>query len=199
MFRRVGLENNLDKTNDLVCTPGYICGKWSELSYKRRASLEGEKFRERKRARVSCTVCGVTVAVSSLKEHMERQHGRSTLHMREAKIWGGGGGPFTYVVFFSRVLKVARWPVIGCPAVAHNMVWMREHFRHFLSWIAVVQEDREPLPFCNLCGTHIPVGRLLKHHRTKQCDWNIQMRWKRRDVAIASRCMEASFSLTMLE
>ena len=28
MFRRVGLETNLEKTKALVCTPGYIWGKW---------------------------------------------------------------------------------------------------------------------------------------------------------------------------
>ena len=66
------LEPNLDKTKALVCTPGYIWGKWSDESYTRIATREGETFRERKRARVSCKVCGVTVAALSLKGKMVR-------------------------------------------------------------------------------------------------------------------------------
>ena len=41
--------------------------------------------------RVSCTVCGVTVVVSSLKGHMLRQYGRSKPQTREMEIGGGGG------------------------------------------------------------------------------------------------------------
>ena len=52
------------------------------------------------------------------------------------------------------------------------------------------------LPHCDLCGMHMPAGRLLKHHRTKRYERNMQMRWRRRDVAIASRCKEVMLSLT---
>ena len=69
-------------------------------------------------------------------------------------------------------------------------------YRHFFSQITVVQEGRESLPRCDLCGMHIPAGRLPKHQRTQRYNHNIQMRWWRRDVAISSRCAEASFSLT---
>ena len=62
MFRRMGLETKMENTKALVCTPGYIWGKWSEAAYKRRAIGEGGNFRERRRMRVICTVCGVTVA-----------------------------------------------------------------------------------------------------------------------------------------
>ena len=40
------MDTNLEKTKDLVCTPGYIWGKWSEAANKRRAIREGENFRE---------------------------------------------------------------------------------------------------------------------------------------------------------
>ena len=54
----------------------------------------------------------------------------------------------------------------------------------------------EPLPCCNLCGMHMTEGRLLKHQRTQRYDRNTQMRWRRRDVAIERRCIEADFILT---
>ena len=62
------------KTKLMVCTPGFIWGKWGELAYKQRATGEGEIFIERKKMRVSCTVCSVTVAASYLKAHMVRSH-----------------------------------------------------------------------------------------------------------------------------
>ena len=77
MFRRMGLETNLEKTKALVFTPGYIWGEWSDAAYKGRATGNRETFRERKRARVSCTVCRVTVAAYSLKGNILSQHGRN--------------------------------------------------------------------------------------------------------------------------
>ena len=53
MFRRLGLDTNLEKTKALVCIPRYIWGKWIEAVYKHTATGEGETFRERKRLRVS--------------------------------------------------------------------------------------------------------------------------------------------------
>ena len=32
MFRRVGIDTNLEKTKALVCTPRYIWGKWRGAS-----------------------------------------------------------------------------------------------------------------------------------------------------------------------
>ena len=58
----------------MVCTPGLIWGMWGESSYKRRATGDGANFRKRKKMRVSCTVCGVMVEASYLKDHMERSH-----------------------------------------------------------------------------------------------------------------------------
>ena len=68
--------------------------------------------------------------------------------------------------------------------------------RNLFARIAVVQEGREPLPRCDLCGMHMPEGLILKHQQTKRCDRNTHMRWRSRDVTIASRCEEATFSLT---
>ena len=69
-------------------------------------------------------------------------------------------------------------------------------FRHLFAGIAVVQEGRELLPHCDLCGMHMPSGRLLKHQRKKRCERNTQMRWRRKDVVISIQCKGATFSLT---
>ena len=76
------------------------------------------------------------------------------------------------MVDFPWVPKTVICPVSGCTEVAHSAVWMREHFmyRHSFARIAVVQEGREPLPHCDLCGMFMLERRLLKHHQTKWCD-----------------------------
>ena len=102
------------------------------------------------------------------------------------------------MVSFPWVLKTVICLLTGYPAVAHSAGQLREHFmwRHFFSRIVVVQEGKEPLTLCNLCGMHMPAGRLIKHHKTQRCDRNTQIRWRRREFAITSRCAEVSFSLT---
>ena len=43
---------------------------------------------------------------------------------------------------------------------------------------------------------YMPEVRLIKHQQTQTCNSNTQMLWMRRDVAITSRCAEATFSVT---
>ena len=102
------------------------------------------------------------------------------------------------MVSFPRILQLVRYPVPGFPVVAHSSGRLREHFmyQNKLSQVAVVQEVNKPLPCCNFCGVHIPVGRLIKNSWTAQCDKNTQIRWQRRDVAIAENFKGGNFSLT---
>ena len=90
MFRQMGLEKNLEKAKAMVCTPGFIWGKWGELAYKRKATGGRETFRERKKTRVSQTVCGVTVVASYLNTHMSRSHGICVPQTRGVDEVGGG-------------------------------------------------------------------------------------------------------------
>ena len=64
MFERVCLQTNLGKTKAMICTPGFIWGQHGAEAYKRRALGEGQNFRESKGTRVSCEVCGGTMAAS---------------------------------------------------------------------------------------------------------------------------------------
>ena len=116
------------------------------------------------------------MAVLSLKGHMERQHGRIPPYTREVEV--GGWGSVTYVVSFPWVLKTVVCQVTGCPTVAHSTGRLGENFMYinFFLRIAVVQEGREPLPLCNLCGMHMPVGCLIKHQRKQRCNRNTHIR-----------------------
>ena len=74
VFERVGLQTNLGKTKEMVCTLGLIWGKHGVSMYKWRAT-GGVDLRERKKIRVSCEECVTIMSASSLRHHMECTHG----------------------------------------------------------------------------------------------------------------------------
>ena len=49
-------------------------------------------------------------------------------------------------------------------------------YRPFWSKVVLVKEGRELFPHYDLCGMHIPAGRIIKQQRTTKCDNNTQMR-----------------------
>ena len=148
---------------------------------------EGENFRERKKARVSCATCDVTVAAYYLKAHMARNNGICVPQTRGVD--EVGGGPTKCVVSSPKVLQEVICTVPGCPVLAHGADRFFKHFmfRHFISKVAIVQEGKETLPRCEMCRIHITEGRLIRHRRMERCDRNDQMRWRRRDVAVAAK------------
>ena len=74
------------------------------MTYKRRTmGGGGATFRERKKTRVSCTMCGVAVVSSYLKARIARSHGIWVPHTRG--VYEVGGGTSTYVVSFPRVVQ----------------------------------------------------------------------------------------------
>ena len=90
----------------MVCTPGFVWGKWGRQAYKQQATVEGATFQERNKLRVICAKCGVIVAQSSLKQYMTIQRGICIPQTR--RVDEKGGRPTTYVVSFPRVLQSVR-------------------------------------------------------------------------------------------
>ena len=113
-FERVGLHTNLNKTKAMICTPRFIWGHQGAKAYKRRSTGEGPTFPERKKTRVSCEVCGETMADSSLRHHTHRENGIVLPQVRGVDV--GGGGLNIYKVSFPWILKLVEWLVEGCPA-----------------------------------------------------------------------------------
>ena len=150
---------------------------------------------ERNKERVSCAMCSMTVAASYLKSYMLRSHGICILQTRGVDEVGVGST--TYVLSSSKVIQEVRFPVPGCLAVAHSAGRLRKNFmfHQFISKVAVVQEDKDTLPCCDMCIMHMPAGRIIRHRRTAKCDMNTQMRWSQQDVAVTDKCSDAVFSL----
>ena len=68
-----------------------------------------------------------------------------------------GGEPTTYVFSFPRVMKILKCLIPGCLAVANSAGRLCDHFmyQHFRSRVEVVQEGKEPMTHCDMCGMHI--------------------------------------------
>ena len=141
-------------------------------------------------------MCGMPVAASYLKTHMARSHGICAPQIRVVD--EVGVLPTTYVVSFLKVILEAICPLPGCPEVTHSIGRLCKHFmfHHFRSKLAVLQEGKELLPCCELWGIHIRTGRLIRHMETARYNRNTQMRWRRWDVTITDKWLEATFSLT---
>ena len=85
-------------------------------------------FRDKNRTRVSCIDCGVVVAASYMKQHMDRQHGGSVPQKRVFDV--GWVEPTTYVVSFPLVMKTVKFPVTVCPEVSLSAGRLRDHFMY---------------------------------------------------------------------
>ena len=120
------------------------------MVYKRQATGERETFRERNKTRMRCATCSVTVEASYIKAHIGSIDGICIPKTRGVD--EVGGGLTTYVVSFPKFPEEVRYPVPGCPTVAHSAGGLREHFmfRHFISKLEVGQEGKMPLTLCDL-------------------------------------------------
>ena len=59
----------------------------------------------------------------------------------------------------------------------------------------VLQEGSETLPRCDMCGIHIPEGRLIKNWRMVCFLKNTEKRIRRKDVEVTSQCAEIEINL----
>ena len=105
------MKTNLNKTKNMICTPGFIWGKQVAEAYKQRATGEGPTFREMKRTRLRCDECGETISASSLQHHMYRAHGRLLPQVRGVDV--GRGGLEVYKISFPCILNLVDCPVEG--------------------------------------------------------------------------------------
>jgi len=74
LFRRVGLPVNGKKTKALTTIPPTATTTISAPAYKRRMNGEGEMYRERKQARISCPLCDTNLQARNLPTHYRNLH-----------------------------------------------------------------------------------------------------------------------------
>ena len=83
LFDRVGLQENVMKTVDMVCHPCQAAGNLTTEAYGRKFIGVGPTYRERLKGQVACGECREMLAVGSLLSHMMTQHGRAVGRRRQ--------------------------------------------------------------------------------------------------------------------
>jgi hypothetical protein len=73
LFECIGLFTNAAKMKVMTCTPGRIREGYSDEAYTlHKSGLETAA--DRKRRRVKCQICGVSLQAGSVQGHLETQH-----------------------------------------------------------------------------------------------------------------------------
>ena len=73
LFERIGLLTNVAKTKVMMCILGRIREGYTEEAYMLPNSGQ-ETAANRKRRRVDCQICGVSMQAGSLQDHLDTQH-----------------------------------------------------------------------------------------------------------------------------
>ena len=116
LFRRAGLEINVNKTKVMMCHPGFIKTHFSNARCKRRITGEGPSPQQHKKTAVNCPKRNKKMNKASLLAHMERIHGEPCVVPPELpEAFLASHQPRTHVINWSRVHKKWKHPVEGCP------------------------------------------------------------------------------------
>jgi len=188
-FARMGLECNTRKTESMTCLPGFIPRPLSDRATRRRQEGQGDTFREHRRQRVQCELCGVGLAQGSLAHHRLRMHGLVTVDDVDPPL-----PPISYRVSFPTLTRSRTCPVEGCSERLSCRDSLRRHFvyRHSADTLCILEEGSHPLPKCELCGMH--VKHSASRHRTSQICRDGQTRRAQRDAReLARRARERVF------
>ena len=171
LFRRIGLETNVGKTATMTCYPGRVPNEWSHHAYKRRLTGDGDSSKDRKRQRVECPECQKSLAKSSLKQHLRKQHGIDNLDLEHEDEYNPPPKQEHYRITFLHTQRHHPCPVDGCP---HKKVptpqAMRTHFmfKHPECSLCVINEGAQPLPKCPHCDMHVTYQALNTSHQHSQ-------------------------------
>jgi hypothetical protein len=191
MFARVGLRTNTEKTQVMICTPGFIRTYYSTAAYKRKLSHQGDTYRQRKRRRTTCATCGKDLAEGSLLSHVRSQH-------------GGEFPPPTMVAPSPPMDYTVRWPdgrgssapcpSAGCPYRADSENLLRRHFATQHPTCAFTVRGQICHPRCERCGMQITAYAVRRGHiGSVLCNQLRQQRHQARQMALSMEAQTTVF------
>jgi hypothetical protein len=142
------------------------------------ANQQAENTTTTKRCRVTCDICGASLAAESLRSHLETQHdifwsfvlNRDIAIARPAEVYHAIEAPNTGTYCC---------PVPLCLGISSTRFNLCQHFlmRHFQDLVCIPAKGSQPLPKCKQCGLQTLVKDLNGgHHCTELC----QRGWERR-------------------
>ena len=134
----------------------------SAHAYERACTGNGISYNERRKERISCSICGKEMAKGSLQRHMIQQHNLKP----ENYLYTKKGTEKVFRISVKRG-ENNRCPIPGCPGGSKDKFGMYRHFcaRHNDATI-IIREDAR-LKRCELCGMF--TANVQKHQTTKTC------------------------------
>jgi hypothetical protein len=177
LLARTGMQVNIGKTKAMIVTGGKGIARQSTPAYKRRMTGEGLTYREKKRRRVECPLCGEPLRESNLTDHIRFIH-ELRRDDENAQINGDEEGEAEAVAVeaddpeeVTYTMSMEDRDSTGeCPKCQENIkdrYGMRRHFMHRHLNDKIIIEEEGELPRCPNCGMFGNHGRA--HQGTKTC------------------------------
>jgi hypothetical protein len=181
LLARTGMQVNTGKTKTMIITGAKITARQSTPAYKRRMTGEGETHREKKRTRVTCPMCEVTMQEKYLPDHLRYIHsgrrGDAAQNDEQEEEKEGEADEadieeeeeeqeeVTYTMSMEHRDGTGACP--KCSTLIKERYGMRRHFMHRHLNDKIIIEEEGELPRCPSCGMF---GRINgTHQRSRTC------------------------------
>jgi hypothetical protein len=165
LFEPIRLFTNAAKTKAMMCTSGRIREGYSDEAYTlHKSGLETTA--DRKRRRVDCQICGVSLQAGSVQGHLETQHNVYQSFVLN-RVIVKERSPVIYRAIASLTTGHYFFPVANCVGEASTWWNLRWHFLecHPQDLVVCPNEGSAPLPKCLRCGMQTAPGALLRNHQ----------------------------------
>jgi len=150
LFRKVGLETNVDKTKIMICHPSFIRTHLSDEACKKRLTGEGLSYKDRKQQRVQHQWCLKPFVASYIDSHRATAHHdfECALPALPEALPEDTHVPQFYHISWPRVILHQRRPALDCPFTSLNAgtLAMHRHFqyKHPLDTINLARDGPRP-------------------------------------------------------
>lgn len=188
LFLLFGLTLNGEKTKTMLSRPRLPMGRLSDTAYTMRAlPPPGAKLPPAKRRRIVCPICGLALAASSLRRHMQATH--PTSRPTPFRLPSVSSGTYTCSVPTSTSFVLC--PVTGCLGCLKGRHGLRRHFafRHPEASLSIMEQpDYET---CHQCGSKVSLYALHHGHlQSKVCQQAAARRLRRTSAAVYNTALD---------
>jgi hypothetical protein len=168
LFESISLRTNTDKTKVMTCIPGNIRVAHMEEAYH--TQQYGPVNPTAKHHRVECNICGMSLAVGSLRSHLEMKHDTYWPFVLNQKLII----EHEAIIYQATTEATGTYfcPVPACVGGVGSESALRSHFlqRHPQDLVICPMEGSLPLPQCNRCRLQISFTAMNgRHYETAMC------------------------------
>ncbi len=166
LFKCIGLETNVKKMQDMICTPGQIFTQLSTNSYHRRHSYRTQTREQWDARKVKCRQCQATMNASSLSRHSADTHEfYQQMVVAEELLDDHAGVSYRATTLANGKISC---PYPGCVGELGSSWMLRCHFQDIHPKDLVTTPKEQQYPCCKRCSMQVNFA-YPRHTRTKEC------------------------------